>query len=1849
MALSQERNRLYYESHIPEGKREAQDEMSPQSAPFIEDYEEENVSPERMDDYQEVLSPEQLDQHPVVDDHPLNLVISEPVREQDDVNFPRTEFTVTFDQADNRTRHWFQVLANGDQHQSPAERSLQRGDDGRVRLEGSISVLLRTLQDTIHTVVDMYRARGLIPPNRPPRAPYHLYATINLFYREAEFSQFTRQILFSYANGQVLDRNAYNILVALHKILQSDAWPQRIVIRFSMLRRDAMDAKAGAGGTAKYSISRNRTKKPGYKPPPGRHKTQQELYAIYDDRRFVYNFNYTFGFCTELCILAQICRENKINVRLLFKRHLEPEGKTKFVRMADTNTIRMVKAMRTMAGLPLDVEALDIAESLSRYEQVLGRRFIVHHLKHFKNDHVILADGTVSYKRLVRGPPIYKTLPDTHIPIIADTVLLDYRGDKKEFGPDIKINPLSTQAFVHLIWDEDTNHMLWFKGVNIGMCYGPCFKWCNWCGLVNRAHKCLDGKVPEKQSRDCIVCKAPFTHKDPEMDRCFSCLHGYFEVERQYFGDNMRKRPTKNASHTHIMADIETAVRGDWKSRGVDDPDNNRFYVTHFSAMVYNKIMVCDSDQINEEKNTISITCSNGVHEPVITYEFPITKKIKRSNVNQSIQYYVDFAVHECDNPEYQKKPSNYFSMGYNPVGGAHFTDYADFIIAHFMVWVSEMEVTRVPWLGKYVTVWFHNGARFDMRFLLDYLVKHKHYGAEENLDIEVPDQNNEGKTITLTIPKVPVRIDTPVLMRGSSIIKLRVVFYEHDPARKLTCDFQDTYLIFGSPLRSLGELEYRDACTEAKKNNKPPPQPLLKGYFPHRITPPRSDNVTVTRDDFVADMSEKEKKAFDEEYKNVEWPHPFAYYQKLKEYCDADVDVLRRFIHRARKLFLNSDTLCNIDFLNYPTIAALSQAIMFHSNRFNHRHPLFSPDLNKLRSSRTTGCISSSETLSVVSVLLPLIAQDANGDVRTAFNGLGQKTLPLNFKPIIDKINEEHNSTTSSHITSSLAHPDIYWRDGLSGMHVLDYFNCWWHGCPQCHAGNPELEPDLRTPQQIQRYSYTMMRIEAMQRMGIKVHTLWSHDINEVTEAELEEAQRKIAAMDPDVPECHLTWNDFVGFPALIKQTMRLMSPERKWEIEGIEPRNAYRGGIVFSACLNASVFNTDHWQLIQMDANSMYPSVMASPKSFFPVGYPVSLELPRDSSKWGNYEWVRWWKRSKPFGLVKAIVSPPHECIVPFLFHRVGTGSSSEWVRSLCQKCAEENHSDRRTFADLKEHNRIPTHFCEHSDEERQLRVVCSTVDLEFAFKLGYRIVRVVQVLHFHHRSNSLFNSFVTSLYNERLKADSLVYKDSIKRCLCSGYGRFGKRDDYDVQAFLSDMREFQREWERGRFIYDDSKTSYKFYGPPNASTMLLTRSTREENISAERWANVFVALFVTAYSRIRLVERVVALKDKGGIPLYGDTDSVIGLYPRSVHIPLSCLSDDGAMKPRGQQGPFPVGKNLDQWKNEIVSLKASDPSHPMDPKFEGVYEERDPAWDPEERPATVVRFFSTGPKEKSLVWGWPGNTPPKSYRFTNWDQKEDGKEIKSGYPIVHNKTTFKGFSADHHKELHDAMANAYEKIRKGERVDLKIWEMQFKSTIISVARIQMEKRFVARFWGVIIDDGCYRTCSDYAYLPVYPIGHKKPWIVHHPGWWSYEEIETRWRLAIGDQSCLPPEQQNLQYADDGDEEDEESKQLDELLDEATEEHEKNRVPYELKYTPASEDQDPEQDSLVCDEKLVPIPSSSAFVSIGSVLDSDEDEEEQDEGDNETLDGYHTGGTGDTEIVEETPPPTDEEEAQE
>ena len=395
----------------------------------------------------------------------------------------------------------------------------------------------------------------------------------------------------------------------------------------------------------------------------------------------------------------------------------------------------------------------------------------------------------------------------------------------------------------------------------------------------------------------------------------------------------------------------------------------------------------------------------------------------------------------------------------------------------------------------------------------------------------------------------------------------------------------------------------------------------------------------------------------------------------------------------------------------------------------------------------------------------------------------------------------------------------------------VVEFHGCFWHGCPECIKNPFDVHP-------VRKVSYeallrdTLAREEEIKNAGYRVESIW---------------------------ECQWT---------LLKKQEEVFNIVKEIHIKSrLQPRKAFQGGRTETRRLIYDIKNSKHGLgLAYQDICSLYPTVNC--KEYYPIGHPKII-----TSDFEHY--------SKYFGLIQCAVLPPQNLLNGVLPAHI----NGKLMFPLCRTCAEKQQVD----------------ICKHGEVERVLYGVWVSEELKQAERNGYQVKQIFCVHHFERKSNKLFEGYIKTFFKLKLLASKRPSEETdeeldqfIKdvkqfegielkaedfkenpgmRCVCKLccnclWGRLGMRDVFPNVDFVRDIEELQA------LANDNNRkiSTVRFVSKNVVAVLSQNRSIDTVNFSNN--TNVYLAVFTTAYARIRLYNLIKKVEDRF---VYCDTDSV------------------------------------------------------------------------------------------------------------------------------------------------------------------------------------------------------------------------------------------------------------------------------------------------------------------------------------------------------------------------------------
>jgi hypothetical protein len=221
----------------------------------------------------------------------------------------------------------------------------------------------------------------------------------------------------------------------------------------------------------------------------------------------------------------------------------------------------------------------------------------------------------------------------------------------------------------------------------------------------------------------------------------------------------------------------------------------------------------------------------------------------------------------------------------------------------------------------------------------------------------------------------------------------------------------------------------------------------LKKGYFPHLFNTKENENYMgplPNKKYYCYDtMKSAARKEFLEWYVGkIQENYIFDMKKEILEYCDSDVDILRRSCLELRREFLD---IANIDPFQYITLPSVCMAIFRSKYLKDKTIGVHKPDLKDQYSKSSIGWLKSFE----------------NDNIQYSLN-IGEQKI-LKYK--VDGFDASTNT-------------------------VYQFHGCFWHGCPKCYHEDTinnvkkEIMSDL--------YQKTVERTEELKLAGYNVIEMW-------------------------------------------------------------------------------------------------------------------------------------------------------------------------------------------------------------------------------------------------------------------------------------------------------------------------------------------------------------------------------------------------------------------------------------------------------------------------------------------------------------------------------------------------------------------------------------------------------------------------------------------------------------------------------------------------------------------------------------------------------------------------------------
>lgn len=329
------------------------------------------------------------------------------------------------------------------------------------------------------------------------------------------------------------------------------------------------------------------------------------------------------------------------------------------------------------------------------------------------------------------------------------------------------------------------------------------------------------------------------------------------------------------------------------------------------------------------------------------------------------------------------------------------------------------IEISKIGALSKVICI-AHNSKSYDGKFVLRYLVNRK------NLK-----------------PKV--------ILTGSKIMSMTIGKIK----------FIDSLNYFQMPLSALPKAF-------GLTGN------IKKGFFPHFFNKTENQDYRGPLPDkkfYSPDtMSEAGRKQFLEWYteqQNLE-NYVFDFRTEMRDYCENDVDILRRACLEFRKIFIEVAEMC--PFFESTTIAAACMQVF--------RSKFLEPD--------------------TIGIIPP-------GGYR---HGAEQSQQALKWLILEEKtrgVKIQHAGRGSEFRVEEGLYVDGYYQSENGKKFVFEFMGCFWHGCPRCYSDDAIRSQNYFGKTLNDKYRSTVEKLRLLRSKKYTVIEMWECSFKKLLEESLE------------------------------------------------------------------------------------------------------------------------------------------------------------------------------------------------------------------------------------------------------------------------------------------------------------------------------------------------------------------------------------------------------------------------------------------------------------------------------------------------------------------------------------------------------------------------------------------------------------------------------------------------------------------------------------------------------------------------------------------------------------------------
>ena len=357
--------------------------------------------------------------------------------------------------------------------------------------------------------------------------------------------------------------------------------------------------------------------------------------------------------------------------------------------------------------------------------------------------------------------------------------------------------------------------------------------------------------------------------------------------------------------------------------------------------------------------------------------------------------------------------------------------------------------------------------------------------------------------------------------------------------------------------------------------------------------------------------------------------------------------------------------------------------------------------------------------------------------------------------------------------------------------------------------------------------------------------------------------------------------------------------------------PRDAVRGGTSETYNFLWSKKRNPDETLVYADVTSQYPDIAL--KHDFPIE-KFQVLIGNELKEIMVHNHTLMFQNKELYGLILLTIEAPQNLEFPFLTHRTKDSVS---VAALCKTCAQN-----QTLSN-----------CKHKEMEKYLTGNYTTLEINYALSLGYKIKNIYEAWHWPKkapiyktfmqlllRKKVMYSGFPDSVKTENeksaycskvnrtlnltgslaLETKDIVYnkrlKDYYKHLTVSAVGKVGQGNLFPADVFASNNETVNKYFYKEDGTVSDSITDVELI---NKDTLYLRVKPSKETAMTNRTGNCVIQAMITAQARVNMHKTLLSVVNAGCKVFSLEADAIVFAHKTVNPCPISFGNQVGEFK--------------------------------------------------------------------------------------------------------------------------------------------------------------------------------------------------------------------------------------------------------------------------------------------------------------------------------------------------------------